>query len=70
MVYRDHPARQPVAACSCVTMQHRPFCSAVAPNVYLQADVVYKRDQPDQEWRFCFQCGKLEPLELFDGRQR
>jgi hypothetical protein len=22
------------------------------------------------KWRFCFQCGKLEELKLFDGNRR
>ena len=45
--------------------QRKRLCSA-----HMAAEAVYKRDQPCQEWRFCFQCGKLEPLELFDGKQR
>lgn len=36
----------------------------------VQSDVVHKRGEPAQQWRFCFQCGKLEPLERFDGKQR
>jgi hypothetical protein len=38
--------------------------------LHKQADEVYKRDEPGQAWRFCFQCGKLEHLEQFDGAQR
>mgnify|MGYP001807696563 CR=1 FL=1 len=30
---------------------------------------MYKKDEPGA-WRFCFQCGKLEPLEVFDAKQR
>jgi hypothetical protein len=31
---------------------------------------VQQRGVPDQLFRFCFQCGKLEPLEFFEGDQR
>lgn len=38
---------------------------------HLQADAVLRRGcEPGQLWRFCQQCGKLEPLELFEGLKR
>lgn len=36
----------------------------------LQAEVVVKRGEPELQWRFCFQCGKLELLDRFEGKQR
>lgn len=67
----DHTICQPSQKLhACVWLCSIRPSAQQCPLTFLQADVVCKRDQPNQEWRFCFQCGKLEPLELFDGRQR
>lgn len=50
----------------CLAAAATHFGAVVPP---LQADNVYKTGD-SIPWRFCFQCGKLEVLTLFDGAQR
>ncbi|WIA19331.1 hypothetical protein OEZ85_003963 [Tetradesmus obliquus] len=38
-------------------------------NAHMRADQVTCRDR-EGLWRFCFQCGKLEPLSRFEGNKR
>lgn len=37
---------------------------------HLTAQALLKRGGGKELWRFCQQCGKLEPLALFDGIKR
>lgn len=56
-----------------------PGCSADLSTRYCQVKRVceahmkaksIQRDNSDQLWRFCQQCGKLEPTDAFDGDKR
>jgi len=37
---------------------------------HLAAEQVQKRNGDSTLWRFCQQCGKLEPLDRFQGKRR
>jgi hypothetical protein len=70
--------------CNVITLQGgvlaavlRPFplsttvwmCSACSVHL-LQAPSVRVRGKNDELQRFCFQCGKLQPLSLFKANKR
>ncbi|KAF8058887.1 P4H3 [Scenedesmus sp. PABB004] len=37
---------------------------------HMRAEAIVRKGYGDEQWRFCFQCGKLEPVSSFDGTKR
>ncbi|KAF8061149.1 SPL2 [Scenedesmus sp. PABB004] len=57
--------------CVDVAALGRPYSAKkrICPD-HLRALSVCCKGAGDQQWRFCQQCGKLEPLSMFDGKKR
>eukprot|EP00775_Hariotina_reticulata_P011591 gene11591-11735_t len=53
-----------------VSVEGKPYCvKRKCCGQHLKANAVMRKGY-DGLWRFCFQCGKFEPLELFSGNHR